>query len=314
MRALGRVKYSISYGFNILVAAKRQYLGVDLGGTSIKIGRYDDNGFLISLAEIKTPKPSVPGVVAVSLCEELEKIDPSGEADCVGIALPGPTDSQSRVARTCINLPGWIDVPLAEWVESRTNRKVVLANDGNCALLGESWQGAAKGFDDVILITLGTGVGGAVMIDGELFTGHRGAAAEPGLIGLKSDGPVCNSGNQGSLEQYASAAAIKRDFGCDPIDLFQLAKNGNESALASWRQYGRTLGIGISSLIYMFTPQLILIGGGISSAADYFLPSINVEIEKRVQLVSREGLVLKECQLGNNAGCFGAALLAMEHS
>lgn len=291
---------------------KRQYLGVDIGGTTISLGRYDCDGNILSFEQIKTPKPALPGVVTVALYEALNNLDPNREADYVGIALPGPMDPTFRIARICINLPGWTDVPLASWLESRLNRKVTLANDGNCALLGESWKGAARGFKDVVLLTLGTGVGGGVMINGSLFLGHNGAASEPGLIGLWPDGPSCNSGNQGSLEQFASVSAIKRKFNLDPITLFNRAELGDKSAIQNWKIYGKELGIGISTLVYLFTPQLVLLGGGISSAATYFLPAVLDEVEKRVQPISREGLQIRTCELGNKAGSFGAALTAMQ--
>tara|TARA_B100000700_G_scaffold270209_1_gene312186 strand:+ start:320 stop:1207 length:888 start_codon:yes stop_codon:yes gene_type:complete len=291
---------------------KRQYIGVDIGGTAIKMGRYDVNGTLLAEKEILTPQPPMPGAVVIALCEGLKDLDPNNLAKNVGIGLPGPTNPEFRVARLCINLPGWIDIPLADWLESRVNRKVTLANDGNCALLGEAWKGAAQGFQNVVLITLGTGVGGGVMLDGKLFQGHNGVAAEPGLITLWPNGPLCNSGNQGSLEQYANVQAIKRISGFSPHELFDRAEKRDKKALSDWEEYGRNLGIGISSLIYLFTPQLVLLGGGISYCSKYFLPSVISEISKRVEPLSREGLIIRPCKLGNAAGCFGAALIAIQ--
>ena len=292
--------------------SNRQYIGVDIGGTAIKMCCFDLDGILISEKEILTPQPPIPGAVVVALCEGVEELDPNHIAENVGISLPGPTNSDFRVARLCINLPGWIDIPLADWLESRLNRKVTLANDGNCALLGEAWKGAAQGFQNIVLLTLGTGVGGGVMLDGNLFLGHNGVAAEPGLISLWPNGPSCNSGNQGSLEQYANVQAIKRLSGSDPFVLFDRAEKGDKKALTYWKEYGRNLGIGISSLIYLFTPELVLIGGGISYSSQYFLPSAISEISKRVHPISREDLIISPCKLGNTAGCFGAALTAIQ--
>jgi glucokinase len=221
-------------------------------------------------------------------------------------------DVRARVARVCINLPGWEEVPLADWLEPRLQRRVTLANDGNCALVGEAWKGAAKGYSDVVMLTLGTGVGGGVMLSGQLFTGHNGAAAEPGLIGLDPEGPPCNSGNRGSLEQFASISALRRLWDGDPAELAALAANGDAEAQAVWSRYGSTLGIGISSLVYMFTPELVLVGGGISGAATHFLPSVRKEVAQRVQAMSRQGLRIDVCALGNGAGRLGAARLAIE--
>ena len=187
-----------------------------------------------------------------------------------------------------------------------------LANDGNCALVGEAWKGAASGFDDVVLLTLGTGVGGGVMLSGALFTGHHGAAAEPGLITLFPEGPACNSGNRGSLEQFASITGLQRLGADDPAALAAAASRGDQEALAIWDRYGELLGTGISSLVYLFTPQLVLLGGGLAGASAHFLPAVRREVMSRVQAISREGLQIKACALGNGAGRLGAARLAVQ--
>ena len=203
-----------------------QVIGIDLGGTAIKLARFSTEGHVLSELERPTPQPAVPGAVTMALCEAVNELDPDREASLVGVGLPGPMDADARVARVCINLPGWLDVPLADWLEPRLNRQVTLANDGNCAVVGEAWLGAASGCRNVVLLTLGTGVGGGVLLDGRLFTGHNGAAAEPGLIGLEPDGPICNSGNRGSLEQFASIAALLRlSGGRDPRELARAASS-----------------------------------------------------------------------------------------
>ncbi len=289
-----------------------EVIGIDLGGTAIKLGRFSIDGHLLEDQQLQTPQPATPGAVCVALVEAIEALDPDRRASIVGIGLPGPMDVEARVARVCINLPGWEEVPLADWLEPRLQRRVTLANDGNCALVGEAWKGAAKGYSDVVLLTLGTGVGGGVMLSGQLFTGHNGAAAEPGLIGLDPEGPPCNSGNRGSLEQFASISALRRLWDGDPAELAALAANGDAEAQAVWSRYGSTLGVGISSLVYMFTPELVLVGGGISGAATHFLPSVRKEVAQRVQAMSRQGLRIDVCALGNGAGRLGAARLAIE--
>ncbi len=289
-----------------------EVIGIDLGGTAIKLGRFSTDGHLLEMQQVQTPQPATPGAVCIALVEAITALDPDRRALIVGIGLPGPMDVGARVARVCINLPGWEDIPLADWLESRLQRRVTLANDGNCALVGEAWQGAAKGYSDVVMLTLGTGVGGGVMLSGRLFTGHSGAAAEPGLIGLDPNGPPCNSGNRGSLEQFASISGLRRLWDGDPAELASLAANGDGEAQSVWSRYGTTLGVGISSLVYMFTPELVLVGGGISGAASHFLPSVRKEVEERVQAVSRQGLQIEACALGNGAGRLGAARLAIE--
>ncbi len=289
-----------------------EVIGIDLGGTAIKLGRFSIDGHLLEDQQLQTPQPATPGAVCVALVEAIEALDPDRRASIVGIGLPGPMDVEARVARVCINLPGWEEVPLADWLEPRLQRRVTLANDANCALVGEAWKGAAKGYSDVVMLTLGTGVGGGVMLSGQLFTGHNGAAAEPGLIGLDPEGPPCNSGNRGSLEQFASISALRRLWDGDPAELAALAANGDTEAQAVWSRYGSTLGVGISSLVYMLTPELVLVGGGISGAATHFLPSVRKEVAQRVQAMSRQGLRIDVCALGNGAGRLGAARLAIE--
>ena len=289
-----------------------QLIGVDLGGTAIKLGRFTVEGQLLAELEVPTPQPPMPGAVVIALVEAVQQLDPDGLATCVGVGLPGPMDAAGRVARVCINLPGWEQIPLAEWLEPQLQRRVTLANDGNCAVVGEAWQGAARGYRDVLLLTLGTGVGGGVLLGGSLFTGHGGAAAEPGLICIDPEGPACNSGNRGSLEQFCSIGALARESSLTPQELCRLAGNGDAEALAIWRRFGRHLGVGLSSLIYVLTPELVLIGGGLSAASEHFLPAALAEVEQRVQRESRQGLELRRCALGNGAGRLGAARLALD--
>jgi glucokinase len=289
-----------------------QLIGVDLGGTAIKLGRFNLEGERLAALQVPTPQPAMPGAVSVAIAEAVEQLDPEHLADRVGIGLPGPMDAAGRVARICINLPGWQNVPLADWLEPQLQRRVTLGNDGNCALLGEAWRGAARGSRDVVLLTLGTGVGGGVLLNGDLFTGHGGAAAEPGLICVDPEGPACNSGNNGSLEQHCSIAALGRLSPLAPEELSRRAQQGDAEALAVWAVYGRWLGIGISSLVYVLTPELVLIGGGLSAASPHFMPAVLAEVNRRVQAESRAGLTIRPCALGNGAGRLGAAKLALD--
>lgn len=289
-----------------------QAIGVDLGGSAIKLGRFSEAGELLAALELPTPQPAMPGAVTVAIAEAVQQLDPQRLAARVGVGHPGPSDQACRVARIAINLPGWQDVPLADWLEPLLERPVTLANDANCALIGEHWLGAARDARDVLLLTLGTGVGGAVLLNGELFTGHRGAAAEPGLIGVDPQGPACNSGNRGSLESFCSHRGLARLSPLEPDELCRRADQGDAEALAVWQTYGQLLGVGLSSLVYVFTPELVLIGGGLSAASHHFLPALRREVEQRVQAVSREGLELRRCSLGNGAGRLGAARLALQ--
>ena len=289
-----------------------QLIGVDLGGSAIKLGRFSEAGDLLAELQVPTPQPAVPGAVTTAIVAAVQQLDPERLADRVGVGHPGPSDQAGRVARIAINLPGWLDVPLANWLEPLLERPVTLANDANCALVGEAWTGAAQGVADAILLTLGTGVGGAVLLGGQLFSGHGGAAGELGLICVDPEGPSCNSGNNGSLEQFCSIAGLGRLSPLEPGALSRLADQGDAAALEVWRRYGQWLGIGLSSLLYVLTPEVVLIGGGLSAASRHFLPAVWQEVNRRVLPQSRSGLEIRACALGNGAGRLGAAKLALE--
>lgn len=288
-----------------------QVIGIDLGGTAIKLGRFTAVGTCLQSLSVPTPQPATPEAVLTAMVEAIASIDPTQKCVAIGVGTPGPTDAAGRIARVAINLTNWHDIPLADYLEAKTGLTTILANDANCAGLGEAWLGAGRRFNNLILLTLGTGVGGAIILDGKLFVGHQGAAGELGLITLNPDGPPCNSGNQGSLEQYASVTAIRRCTGLEPAVLGAMAKAGDPTALTFWQKYGRDLGAGLASLIYVLTPEAIVIGGGVSASAEFFFPSVLAEISRRVLPSSRAGLQLLCAELGNQAGMVGAAKLAM---
>jgi len=287
-------------------------IGIDLGGTAIKIGCFRGDGHCLKSLSCPTPQPSAPDAVLRAILDAISTLRPHYRIAAVGIGTPGPVDSAGRVARVAINLVGWNQIPLADWIEQQTGYPTVLANDANCAGLGEAWLGAGRSAQNLIMLTLGTGVGGAIILNGQLFTGPDGAAGELGLITLNPQGPPCNSGNNGSLEQYLSVQAIQRRTGLSPDVLGQQARAGQADAIAFWRAYGEDLGAGLASLIYVLTPGAILIGGGISASADFFFPAARAEITRRVLPSSRSGTQLLVAQLGNRAGMVGAAKLAWQ--
>lgn len=287
-------------------------IGVDLGGTAIKLGKFDRQGSCLQTQTVATPQPATPEAVLAAIAEAVGQLDPSSESIALGMGTPGPADAQGRIAKVAINLDGWQDVPVADILEAQTGRRVILANDANCAGLGEAWLGAGRAFRDVVVLTLGTGVGGAVILNGHLFVGRNGSAGELGLITLNPDGPACNSGNAGSLEQYASIRAIRRETGLEPHELAAKAEAGDGDAIAYWQGYGRRLGAGLASLIYVLTPEAVVLGGGIAAGASLFLEAVRAEIDRRVLPTSREGLQLRVAELGNQAGMVGAAKLAWQ--
>jgi glucokinase len=291
--------------------ASPQVIGIDLGGTAIKLGRFLEDGTCVDSFSCPTPQPSFPPSVLSALLEGLQALQ---TPDClaIGVGTPGPTDALGRIAKLAINLPHWENIPLADWLEKATGLATILENDANCAAIGEAWLGAGQAFQDFILLTLGTGVGGAIFLKGELFVGWQGAGGELGLISIDYRGPACHSGNSGSLEQHVSAQAIQRETQKNGAELAQLAQKGVPEAIAYWEHYGRLLGVGISNLVYVLTPEAVILGGGISASAEYFFPTMQAEIEQRVLLPSRENLKIVVAELGNRAGMLGAARLAWQ--
>ncbi|MGA1262484.1 MAG: ROK family protein [Prochlorothrix sp.] len=287
-------------------------IGLDLGGTALKLGLFQPDGSCLRDLEVPTPQPSTPEAVVAAMAAAIAQLDPDHTATAIGIGTPGPADQTGRIARVAINLAGWQDVPLADELEAKTGRSVVIANDANCAGVGEAWLGAGREFQDLIVLTLGTGVGGAIILGGKLFVGRDGTAGELGLITLNPEGPPCNSGNRGSLEQYGSIQAIRRRTKLEPKELGERAAAGDVMALKFWEVYGRDLGPGIASLVYVLTPEAIVFGGGISASAPFFFPALRAELEERVLPSSRRDLQLRVAELGNRAGMVGAAKLAID--
>ncbi len=279
-----------------------EVIGIDLGGAAIKLGRFGPEGDCRAELTLATPQPATPGAVVAAIVAGINQIDPGHQTRAIGLGTPGPADAAGRVARVAINLEGWQDVPIADLIEAQTNRPTIVANAANCAGLGEAWLGAGRAFQDVVLLTLRTGVGGAIILNGQLFVGRQG----------NPDGPPCNSGNRGSLEQYCAVQAIQRTMCMTPAALYDLARAGDHQTIVFWQHYGAWLGAGLSSLIYVLTPEVIILGGGISAAWEFFLPATQLEVEKRVLPSSRQGLQILIAELGNRAGMVGAARLAWQ--
>jgi glucokinase len=292
--------------------ALSQVLGIDVGGTAIKLGRFNHSGQGLQFLTIPTPQPATPIAILDAIIHAIPSIDPDRKSQAIGMGIPGPSDPTGRIAKLAINLPEWVNVQVADRMEEALHLPCKIANDANCAALGEAWQGAGRSYKNLVLLTLGTGVGGGIILNGELFTGYNGAAGELGSISFNPEGHPCNSGNRGSLEQQLCIGSIVRRSGKDPSLLGQLAQSGHVEALKFWQDYGRDLGIGLTTLIYVLNPEAIVIGGGISGSSEFFFDSVIEEINERVSLPSREGIKLIKAELGNQAGMFGAAKLVID--
>lgn len=280
-------------------------IGVDLGGTNLRIAAVDENGTLLEKlttgTKVALGRDAVIKEMVAAIQEVTNKFSPREKLLGVGIGVPGIIDQSTGMLRESPNLPGWDDYPVRNEIERRLGAPVYLENDANVAALGEAWLGAAKGIDDVCMITLGTGVGGGLVMKGRIWTGMTGMAGELGHITIDPTGPRCNCGNYGCAEQYASATAVMKmarqaiesglapelkrasdgshEFGAATI--FNLATRGDEVARGIYRKAGWALGILLADLINALNLEMYVIGGGVSGAWEAFAPAMFDEISRR---------------------------------
>ncbi len=280
-------------------------IGVDLGGTNLRIAAVDGQGTLLEKVTLSTKVSLGRDHVIDDMCQAiehvLEKYRASATVMGIGIGVPGIIDMQSGLLRESPNLPGWADYPVRAEIEQRLKTVVILENDANVAALGEKWLGAARDFDHMAMLTLGTGVGGGLIQNGAIWHGANGMAGEFGHTTVEPEGHPCGCGNRGCLEQYASATAIVRmakeeiandsgsslarvahsDAEFSSKSLYNLAIQGDEEARRIFRRVGRCLGIVLSSMVNSLNLPIYVIGGGVSSAWEAFSPSIFEELRQR---------------------------------
>ena len=299
-------------------------IGVDLGGTNVRVAAVDQTGQLIRRFSHSTAFGAGPeGVVAdiVKIIGELrEDIGNTGLVG-VGIGVPGFIDMEAGVIIGSANLPGFQDFPVRDRIQDQLGIPILLENDANAAALGEKWIGAGKDVNDLILITLGTGIGGGIIIDGKILHGFKGMAGEIGHMTVIPEGNPCGCGNTGCLEKHASASAIaamasmmgiaSQHFSA--LDVYQLAAKGNTRAILVFKSMGCALGIAIANLVNLFNFPLYLISGGPLPAWDFFAPAMFEEIHKRSFTFLRSGARVEKAVLGSDAGLFGAAYLPLQH-
>ena len=310
---------------------KKYCFGVDVGGTTVKIGFFNVDGTMLDKWEIVTNTDNGGEAILGDICKSLDdklakeniQID---EVKGIGIGLPGPVLSDGTVLQ-CVNL-GWGKLNVEEKLSSMFHGVTVKAgNDANVAALGEAWKGGGKDYDDVVMITLGTGVGGGVIIGKNILTGYNGGAGEIGHFHMNDEETdVCGCGKKGCLEQYASATGVVRlanryiaknsestkmtEFGEDITakDVFDLAKEGDKGAVAVVEQMSTYLGKAMASIATVVNPQAFIIGGGVSKAGQYLIDAIaDVYVKYAFQACREAKIALAE--LGNDAGIYGAAAL-----
>lgn len=310
------------------------FVGVDLGGTSIKIGLCDKNGRLLHKMEGPTETGRGADYVIDTIADYVRRIvaDSSLSWDRVagiGIGIPGFTDIPNGIVILAPNLQ-WHNVPIKVMLEEKLGKKVVIDNDANAAALGEFWSGAGKDIDNVVCYTLGTGVGGGIIINGKIYRGFSGVAGELGHMQVVPDLEAiqCGCGQMGCLETVSSATGIIRmardavERGdrttlslLDPLsakNVFDAAKSGDEVALRIINRAAYYLGKSMALIAVVINPQRFIVGGGVSRAGETLLSPVREVFDQFTPEPAREGVEIVTALLGNDAGMVGAARLLLK--
>ena len=306
-------------------------VGVDVGGTKIAAGLVSPEGELLS--EVRYPTANVREQLLSTIAEAIMEVKRGYEVGGVCLAVPGFILAREDKVLSAANLEAIEGIPLKDEMGDRTGLPVTVENDANAAAWGEFRFGVGKDVDDLIFVTLGTGVGGGIISHGVLLRGARGMGGELGHITVQPAGPRCGCGNRGCLEALASGTAIERrarevaderphsalrrlateraPLGGDVLDL---ARKGDEAAIEVLRETGTWLGIGLATYINIFDPEVIAIGGGVSQAGDLVSEPARRELQLRSHSPSRDLVEIRAATLGSEAGMVGAAALARDEN
>ena len=312
---------------------KRYAFGVDIGGTSVKLGLFGSNGKLLESWEIVTRLQDKGKYILSDIAESVQdKCKERGiskkEAAGIGLGVPGPLQEDGTVLR-CVNL-GWDICNAAQELQKQTGLPVRSGNDANVAALGELWQGGGRGYRNMVMITLGTGVGGGIILAGKILSGEHGAAGEIGHLHVCDDETEqCGCGRRGCLEQYASANGLVRlarqyiaqDIGHSTVlcleqdftakDVFDAAKAGDPLALQLVEKVGDYLGRSLAQIACVADPEAFVIGGGMAKAGEILLQSVQ-KYFRRYAFHACEKIEFKLAELGNTAGIYGSAKMILD--
>lgn len=286
----------------------------DIGGTSIKYGIVNDKGDIVFSASVPT-QANLGGESVIQKVVSISKeLKYTMDIEGISVSTAGQINNiLGSVVFASDNIPNYTGIKIKEVIEAQTKLPVAVENDVNCAAIGEHWKGNAQGVGDFLCLTIGTGIGGALFLNGTLFTGDNFSAGEVGHITLYPGGMDCTCGNKGCLERYASSQALEnivlKEFG-KRIELptfFELVKSENVLAQSCFNHWVEDLSTGVSTLIHIVNPKLIIIGGGISAQGDFLLDSIKYSISSKVMPNHARNLEIKLAMNGNNANLLGAA-------
>ena len=303
--------------------------GVDLGGTNIKAGLVDGEGNVVSRCRIPTEAEGGPEAVTDRMADAVREAAAEGGTNIdsvagVGVGSPGPLDLKTGEVIVAPNLPGWEHIPLQEMMAERTGLPCVLENDANAAALAEQWAGAGKGANSLVQLTLGTGIGGGIVLDGQVWHGFADCAGEIGHMSIDPDGPKCNCGNWGCIEALASATAMVRrmreeiENGTDTIladkaedltarDIYEAALEDDEAAAENMHMTGFFLGVGITNLLHILNPEVVVLSGGVTAAGNMLLRPIRQTVRERTMEACRRDVKIRFAELGDDSGLIGAA-------
>ena len=303
--------------------------GVDVGGTTVKLGLFNTNGDLMEKWEIPTVteddgKAILPDCAKSILKKMDEREMDRTEVVGVGIGAPGPIDSEGTLYGA-VNL-GWGTMSLKKELQTLLNMPVEAGNDANVAALGEAWQGGAKGYEDVVVVTLGTGVGGGIVIDGKIYSGSNFGGAEIGHTVISVDGPQCTCGRKGCFEVYSSATGLirmtkealaehpdsmmKEEEHISGRTAFNYMRKGDAAAKEVVDKYIKYLAAGITNTLNIFQPDVLCIGGGVCNEGDpLLLPMKEIVARENYTRNSKKNAEIVIAKLGNDAGIIGAAFL-----
>jgi glucokinase len=313
---------------------RRIVIGVDLGGTNLRIAGVTREGEVLQLRREETRAEAGPEDLLERLAAGLlgveEVLTRSGwEVLGASLGVPGVISRRRGVVESSPNLPGWKKIHLLRRLRRRVSLPLLLENDANAAVYGEYWAGSGKGKSTIVLLTLGTGVGGGIIIDGRLLRGADGMAGEIGHLTVEREGEPCPCGNRGCLERYASARGISGRYlgllggGAPEMPaegsgeaawVHSLALQGDLMALRTFREAGVYLGIAMAAIVNIINPEAIIIGGGVLPAWDLFIPSAREEMMARAFQAPAERVELLPAALGDHAGFIGAAGLLWEET
>ncbi len=281
------------------------YIGIDIGGTNTT-GVLMKNKKVLRHIKKKTAKSEFGDFIG----DFIQKLKENEKIESIGLGIPGILNEVKSLVIVSPNLRSVENINFKKLLSEKFKTKVFIENDANCFVWGEYILGAGKSFNNIVGLTLGSGLGSGVIIGGELFNGAHGAASEFGHHIIKANGIKCHCGNRGCWEQYASSQFFFRQTGMSPKTVCEKAKGGNEKALRAWKYFGYWLGIGIANIVNILDPEAIIIGGNITSAWDYFIK----EARKNAQLnifssISAKKVSILKSKLGYQAGAIGAANL-----